>query len=137
METNDIANFVSGDTTDISLNTVVVEMLKLIKCPNDIIKQGVDNIIKWIKDTYSISNVVFDAVTVSGENLLHIGYIDFITYIVYKNDNEYIHVSRREFLEDSQGEYIRYLNTIYNIHLLYSCAYILTNILNKVDHEDK
>lgn len=137
METNNISSF-AEDTIDVSLNTVVVEMLKLIKCPNDIIKQGVDNIIKWIKDTYNISNIVIDVVKVFGEDLLHTGCIDFITYIASKNfDNEYIHVSRREFLEDSQGEYIRYLNVLYNIHLLYSCAYVLTNILNKVDHEDK
>lgn len=139
MKTNNISSFVPGDTIDVSLNIVVVEMLKLIKCPTDVFRQGVEDIIKWIKDTYGVNNIITNTTIGSGVNNLYTGYIHIKT-IASKPKAPIagiILTSHKECVEIHKGYYNIYLNNLYNIHLLYSCAYVLTNILNKTDYESK
>lgn len=149
MKTNNISSFVPEDITDVSLNTVVIEMLKLIKCPNDIIEQGVYIIISWLIDTYKVVNIVINNVIAHDTDDLYIGYIFtgnlvFETYIIKSNsvteniyDTETIHSTNINIASENINVYNYYLDNLYNSHLLYSCAYILTNILNKTDHESK
>lgn len=139
METNNISSFVPRDTMNISLDVVVVEMIKLIKCPNDILRQGVEDIIKWIKDTYGVNNIITNTTIGSGVNNLYTGYIHIKTIASKPKAPvaEIILISHKECVEMYEGDYNIYLNNFYNTHLLYSCAYVLTNILNKTDYESK
>jgi hypothetical protein len=149
METNNNPTFVPRDTMNISFDAAVVEMLELIKCPTDVLKQGLNSIISWLADTYKVINNVINNTIAHDTNDLYIGYVFtgnlvFETYIIKSDsitenicDTETIHITNINLVSENRNVYNYYLDNLYNIHLLYSCAYVLTNILNKVDHEDK
>lgn len=75
MEISNNPTFVPRDTMNISFDVAVVEMLELIKCPTDVLKQGLNSIISWLADTYKVINNVINNTIAHDTNDLYIGYV--------------------------------------------------------------